>query len=89
MIENELKNKGLRSAPASLDGPILEHARGRAENPITWFDDPWLRFAAGFVPFLDWALLAASFFQGRHIQITPTVPGLVLVQQGIKLGDLK
>jgi hypothetical protein len=89
MTENEIKKMGLVVAPASLDDAVLRHARERAENPITWLDDPWLRFAAGYVPFLDWGLLVASLFQGRQIHVVPNVPGLMLVRQGIKLGELK
>jgi hypothetical protein len=89
MIENEIKKKGVISAPASLDAAVLRHAHERAENPISWLDDPWLRFVAGYVPFLDWGLLVASLFQGETIQVTPNVPGLVLVQRGIKLGEQK
>ncbi len=89
MIEDEIRTKGLIPAPAALDAAVLRHARKQVERRVFWLDNRLLRFAAGYIPFWDWGLIAAALFRGERIRIRPIMPGLVPFMPAITIGDTK
>ena len=89
MIEHEIRKKGLIQAPGALDAAVLRYARKNVAEPLDWLDNALLVRIAGYVPLLDWALIAAALLSGKRMRITPIVPGLVPFMPGLTIGDTK
>ena len=88
-MEREIREKGVISAPTALDDVVLRHARNVVNRPTSWLDNEWLRFAAGFVPFLDLALMVSVVVRGKRFLVIPEPPGLAPFRAGLKLGGLR
>ncbi len=83
-LENQLRRNGLCQAPASLADPVMRYARSR----VAWLDTRWVWRMAGFVPLLDWILLAVAVLGGRRVRLTPIVPGLTArLNPGLNMGE--
>jgi hypothetical protein len=74
MLEQQLRGKGLRRAPEQLAIPIVRYARRKSTSSTSWLEVPWVWRVAGFVPLLDWVLLAVALVRGRRIRFVPAMP---------------
>lgn len=88
-LEQQLRRHGLRQAPASLVDPVMRYARNRGtRRRVAWLDARWVWRVAGFVPLLDWVLLAVALLRGQTVRLMPIVPGLTArLNPGLNMGE--
>ena len=87
MIEHEIRKKGVIVAPESLDAAVLLYARKSVRRRGFRLDILLLRMTIGYVPFLDWGLMASALLRGHRIRVAPAIPGLLPITFGLTIGE--